>query len=165
MPNDAGFREVFRGDFSSVELAAALLEEQGIDAHIRYEQAGGTQVTGREAPLLPGRSVVLMVPSIAYDEAKEYLEETPRCRGVHPDHSFCTAGDRARVVDRGGRGLAVQVSNRVGDPSARCAGLRTYHCHHFFSLGELSFDARFIFFRTSLMLQPVNLVRLRASCS
>ena len=71
---DAGFKEVFRGDFSSVELAAALLQEQGIDAHIRYEQAGGTQVTGREAPLMPGRSVVLMVPSIAYDEAKEYLE-------------------------------------------------------------------------------------------
>ena len=70
---DAGFKEVFRGDFSSVELAAALLEEQGIDAHVRYEQAGGTQVTGREAPLMPGRSVVLMVPSIAYDEAKEYL--------------------------------------------------------------------------------------------
>jgi len=73
MKDSAGFREVFRGDFSSVELAAALLEEQGISAHIRYEQAGGTQVTGREAPLLPGRSVVLMVPSIAYDEAREYL--------------------------------------------------------------------------------------------
>jgi len=70
---DAGFKEVFRGDFSSVELAAALLQEQGVEAHIRYEQAGGTQVTGREAPLLPGRSVVLMVPSVAYDEAKEYL--------------------------------------------------------------------------------------------
>jgi len=70
---DAGFKEVFRGDFSSVELAAALLQEQGIDAHIRYEQAGGTQVTGREAPLMPGRSVVLMVPSIAYDEAREYM--------------------------------------------------------------------------------------------
>src|SRR5215470_16616279 len=73
MPEDAGFKEVFRGDFSSVELAAALLEDQGIDVHIRYEQAGGTQVTGREAPLLLGRSVVLMVPSIAYDEAREYL--------------------------------------------------------------------------------------------
>jgi hypothetical protein len=73
MPDDAGFREVFRGDFSAVELAAALLQEQGVEAHIRYEQAGGTQVTGREAPLLPGRSVVLMVPSIAYDEAREYL--------------------------------------------------------------------------------------------
>ena len=70
---DAEFKEVFRGDFSSVELAAALLEEQGVEAHIRYEQAGGTQVTGREAPLLPGRSVVLMVPSVAYDEAREYL--------------------------------------------------------------------------------------------
>ena len=73
MSDDAGFREVFRGDFSSVELAAALLEEEGIEAHIRYEHAGGTQVTGREAPLLPGRSVVLMVPAIAYDEAMEYL--------------------------------------------------------------------------------------------
>jgi hypothetical protein len=70
---DAGFKEAFRGDFSSVELAAALLQEQGIETHIRYEQAGGTQVTGREAPLLPGRSVVLMVPTIAYDEAREYL--------------------------------------------------------------------------------------------
>lgn len=70
---DAGFREVFRGDFSSVELAAALLEEHGVECHVRYEQAGGTQVTGREAPLMPGRSVVLMVPSIAYDEAREFL--------------------------------------------------------------------------------------------
>ena len=73
MPDDAGFREVFRGDFSSVELAAALLQEEGVDCHVRYEQAGGTQVTGREAPLMPGRSVVLMVPSIAYDEARDFL--------------------------------------------------------------------------------------------
>src|SRR4029077_4907389 len=73
MPDDAGFREVFRGDFSSVELAAALLEEQGLEAHVRYEQAGGRQVTGREGPLLPGRSGVRMGPSIVYNEAKEYL--------------------------------------------------------------------------------------------
>jgi len=73
MPDDAGFREVLRGDFSSVELAAALLQEEGVDCHVRYEQAGGTQVTGREAPLMPGRSVVLMVPSIAYDEARDFL--------------------------------------------------------------------------------------------
>ena len=73
MPDDAGFREVFRADFSSVELAAALLREEGVECHIRYKQAGGTQVTGREAPLLPGRSVILMVPSIAYDEARDFL--------------------------------------------------------------------------------------------
>ena len=75
MPNDdAGFREVFRGDLSSVELASALLQDQGIETLRRFEQAGGTQISGRETPLMPGRSVILMVPTIAYDEAKGYLE-------------------------------------------------------------------------------------------
>ena len=73
MRDDAGFREVFRGDLSSVELAAALLEDHGISTHRRYEQAGGAQLSGMEAPLMPGRSVVLLVPTIAYDEAKEFL--------------------------------------------------------------------------------------------
>jgi hypothetical protein len=105
MREDAGFREVFRGDFSSVELAAALLEEQGIAAHIRYEQAGGTQVTGREAPLLPGRSVVLMVPSIAYDEAKEYLA---RFEQPEPDYvTELTEGVRANETKR--RGVAAFI--------------------------------------------------------
>jgi len=105
MPNDAGFREVFRGDFSSVELAAALLEEQGIDAHIRYEQAGGTQVTGREAPLLPGRSVVLMVPSIAYDEAKEYL-----ARFEQPEPEYITElSNEVQANQKKRRGVAAFI--------------------------------------------------------
>jgi len=73
MPDDAGFREVFRGDLSTVELAAALLEEHGISTHRRWEQAGGAQFTAMETAMVPGRSVVLFVPSIAYDEAKEFL--------------------------------------------------------------------------------------------
>lgn len=105
MPDDAGFREVFRGDFSSVELAAALLQEEGVDCHVRYEQAGGTQVTGREAPLLPGRSVVLMVPSIGYDEAKEYLA---RFEQPEPDYvTELTEGVRANETKR--RGVAAFI--------------------------------------------------------
>ena len=73
MADDAGFREVFRGDLSSVELAAALLEDQGIATHRRYEQAGGAQFTAMETAMVPGRSVILLVPSIAYDHAKEFL--------------------------------------------------------------------------------------------
>ncbi|HUJ12734.1 MAG TPA: hypothetical protein VL284_03005 [Thermoanaerobaculia bacterium] len=105
MPEDAGFREVFRGDFSSVELAAALLQEQGVDCHVRYEQAGGTQVTGREAPLMPGRSVVLMVPSIAYDEARDYLA---RFDEPEPDYITELSSDvRANETKR--RGVAAFI--------------------------------------------------------
>jgi hypothetical protein len=82
MPDDAGFREVFRGDVSSIELAAALLEDHGITTHRRFEQAG-VHVTGLEAPFLPGRQVILLVPSIAYDEAKEFLE---RFEQPEPDY-------------------------------------------------------------------------------
>ena len=71
MPDDAGFREVFRGDLSSVELASALLEDQGIPTHRRREHAEGIAI-GSAEPVLPGR-LCLMVPSIAYDEAKEFL--------------------------------------------------------------------------------------------
>lgn len=102
---DAGFKEVFRGDFSSVELAAALLQEQGIDAHIRYEQAGGTQVTGREAPLMPGRSVVLMVPSIAYDEAREYL-----ARFEEPEPEYMTElSQDVKANEKKRRGVAAFI--------------------------------------------------------
>ena len=73
MPEDAGFREVFRGDLSSVELAGALLEDEGIETHKRWEQAGGAQFTSMETALVPGRSVILLVPSIAYEEAKQFL--------------------------------------------------------------------------------------------
>ena len=73
MAEDAGFREVFRGDLSSVELAASLLEDHGIATHRRWEQAGGAQFTSMETAMVPGRSVILLVPSIAYDEAKEFL--------------------------------------------------------------------------------------------
>jgi hypothetical protein len=105
MSGDAGFREVFRGDFSSVELAAALLEEHGVDCHIRYEQAGGTQVTGREAPLLPGRSVVLMVPSIAYDEAREFL-----ARFEEPEPEYMTElSDEVKQNEVKRRGVAAFI--------------------------------------------------------
>ncbi|HUR79220.1 MAG TPA: hypothetical protein VM733_00540, partial [Thermoanaerobaculia bacterium] len=70
---DAGVREVFRGDLSQVELAAGLLEEHGIEFQRRWEQAGGASFSIGETALLPGRPAVLLVPSIAYDEAVEVL--------------------------------------------------------------------------------------------
>lgn len=74
MTDDAGFREVFRGDLSEVELAAGLLEESGIEFERRWEQAGATSFAIRETALVPGRAAVLLVPSIAYDEARELLD-------------------------------------------------------------------------------------------
>jgi hypothetical protein len=71
--DDAGMREVFRGDLPSVELARAVLEEAGIEAQIRWEGAGGLALSAVEAPLVPGRVTVLLVPSIAYDEARDVL--------------------------------------------------------------------------------------------
>lgn len=105
MVGDAGFKEVFRGDFSSVELAAALLAEHGVECHVRYEQAGGTQVTGREAPLLPGRSVVLMVPSIAYDEAREFM-----ARFHEPEPEYMTElSNELKANENKRRGVAAFV--------------------------------------------------------
>jgi hypothetical protein len=70
---DAGLREVFRGDLSSVEMAGAVLEDLDIVTHRRWEQAGGAQFTAMETAMVPGRTVILLVPSIAYDQAKEAL--------------------------------------------------------------------------------------------
>jgi len=71
--DDAGLREVFRGDLSSVEMAGAVLDDLGIATHRRFEQAGGAQFTAMETAMVPGRTAILLVPSIAYDEAKEAL--------------------------------------------------------------------------------------------
>ncbi len=71
MERDAGLREVFRGDLPSVEMAGALLEDLGITTHRRWE--GGVQAFSAETAMVPGRTAVLLVPSIAYDEAKEAL--------------------------------------------------------------------------------------------
>ena len=71
--DDAGMREVFRGDLSAVEMAGAVLEDLGISTHKRWEDAGGAQFTATETALVPGRTAVLFVPSIAYDEAREAL--------------------------------------------------------------------------------------------
>jgi hypothetical protein len=73
MDDDAGLKEVFRGDLSSVEMAGAMLEDLGIAAHRRWEQAGGAQFMATETAMIPGRTAILLVPSIAYDEAKEAL--------------------------------------------------------------------------------------------
>jgi hypothetical protein len=72
MVDDAGFREVFRADLPTVELAAALLEEHGIVTHRRWEDAGGL-IIGSAETALPGRVALLMVPSIAYQEARQFL--------------------------------------------------------------------------------------------
>ena len=71
--DDAGLREVFRGDLSSVEMAGAVLDDLGIATHRRFEQAGGAQFTAMETAMVPGRTAILLVPSITYDEAKEAL--------------------------------------------------------------------------------------------
>jgi hypothetical protein len=73
MSGDAGLREVFRGDLSEVELAAGALEEAGIEFQRRWEQAGGATFTIGDTALVPGRAAVLLVPSIAYEEAREAL--------------------------------------------------------------------------------------------
>ena len=73
MDDDAGLKEVFRGDMGSVEMAGAMLEDLGIATHRRWEQAGGAQFTAMETAMVPGRAAILLVPSIAYDEAKEAL--------------------------------------------------------------------------------------------
>ena len=70
---DAGLKEVFRGDLPAVEMAGAILEDLGIATHRRFEFAGGLQLTANETSLVPGQTAVLLVPSIAYDEAKEAL--------------------------------------------------------------------------------------------
>jgi hypothetical protein len=73
MDDDAGLKEVFRGDLPSVEMAGAMLEDLGISTHRRWEQGGGAQFGSTETAMIPGRTAVLLVPSIAYDEAKEAL--------------------------------------------------------------------------------------------
>ena len=73
MDDDAGLKEVFRGDMSSVDMASAMLEDLGISTHRRWEQAGGAQFMAMETAMIPGQTAILLVPSIAYDEAKEAL--------------------------------------------------------------------------------------------
>src|SRR5260370_39782666 len=67
MEDDAGLKEVFRGDPSSVEMAGAMLEDLGIATHRRWEQAGGAQFMATETAMIPGHTALLLVPSIAYD--------------------------------------------------------------------------------------------------
>lgn len=83
MSSDAGLREVFRGELSQVELAAGLLEEEGIEFQRRWEQAGGLSVTIGETALVPGRVAILLVPSIAVDEAREVLQSLS-----HPEPDY-----------------------------------------------------------------------------
>ena len=71
--HDAGMREVFRGDLSAIELAAGVLEENGIEYQRRWEQAGGTAFTIGDTALVPGRTAVLLVPTIVFAEAQEVL--------------------------------------------------------------------------------------------
>jgi len=103
--DDAGLREVFRGDISSVEMAGAVLEDLGISTHKRWEQAGGAQFTATETAMLPGREAILLVPSIAYDEAKEALAgfENPEPEVMTELTAEVQAGQRKR------RGMAAVI--------------------------------------------------------
>lgn len=73
MNDDAGFREVFRGDLPAVEMAKGVLDEIGVSSHWTWEQAGGLRFGTADAAFVPGRTAVLLVPSVAYDEAAEAL--------------------------------------------------------------------------------------------
>jgi hypothetical protein len=85
MSEDAGVREVFRGELSEVELAVGLLDENGIEFQRRWEQAGGTSFSIGETALVPGRVAVLLVPSVAYEEAREVLSAFS-----HPEPDYVT---------------------------------------------------------------------------
>jgi hypothetical protein len=95
--DDAGMREVFRGDLPAVELAAGLLEEQGIEFQRRWEQAGGASFIIGDTALLPGRTAVLLVPSVAFEEAKNALASFEE-----PEPEFPTelSGDVAKNAER-----------------------------------------------------------------
>jgi hypothetical protein len=80
---NAGMREVFRGDLPSVELAAGVLEDLGIESQRRWEMAGGAQFTAGETALAPGRTAVLLVPTIVYEEAMEALAGFHAPEGDH----------------------------------------------------------------------------------
>ena len=82
--DDAGMREVFRGDLSAVQLAAGVLEEEGIEWQRRWEIAGGVQFSSADTPLVAGRVAVLLVPSIAFDEAREVLAHFDDPEPDHP---------------------------------------------------------------------------------
>jgi hypothetical protein len=73
--DDAGMREVFRGDLSSVELAKGVLDGAGIDGEIRWEVGAGAQLSPIYTPLASGQIAVLLVPSMAYGEARESLTD------------------------------------------------------------------------------------------
>lgn len=73
MHDDAGMREVFRGDLSSVELAKGVLEDAGIDGELRWEVGAGAQLSPTYTPLASGDIAVLLVPSMAYDKAQASL--------------------------------------------------------------------------------------------
>ena len=97
MTDDAGFRDVFRGDLSQVELAAGLLEENGIEFERRWEEAGATAFAIRDTALVPGRTAVLRVPSIAYQEARDLLE---RFAEPEPDYLDDLSADVTRVGNK-----------------------------------------------------------------
>ena len=103
--DDAGMREVFRGDLSAVQLAAGVLEEAGIEAQRRWEIAGGVQFSGSDAPLVAGRVSVLLVPSVAYDEAREALAHFDN---PEPDHPTELSGELEQI-DRRRKAVAVFI--------------------------------------------------------
>jgi hypothetical protein len=103
--DDAGLREVFRGDLSSVEMAGAVLEGLGIATHRRFEFAGGLQLSANETSLVPGQTAVLFVPSIAYEEAKEALVAFE-----HPEGQYITElTGEIQGNQRKRRGVAVLI--------------------------------------------------------
>ncbi len=105
MDDDAGLREVFRGDLSTVELAGAILEDLGISTHRRWEQAGGAQFTAMETAMVPGRTAILLVPSIAYDEAREVL-----ARFENPEPEYITElSSEIQLNQRKRRGMAAVI--------------------------------------------------------
>src|SRR5712692_6433886 len=105
MKDDASLKEVFRGELSVVEMAGAVLEDLGIATHRRWEQAGGAQFTAMETAMVPGRSVILLVPAIAYEEAKEALASFD-----NPDAEYITElSTELQENQRKRRGIAAVI--------------------------------------------------------
>ena len=112
-------REVFRGDLSAVQLAAGVLEEAGIECQRRWEIAGGVQFSGNDAPFVAGRVAVLLVPSIAYDEARELLAHTSTIRSPTTLRSCPRSWHRTVAGARRSRSLSFCCSS-VRLPSRSC---------------------------------------------
>lgn len=116
MHDDAGMREVFRGDLSTIDLAKGVLEEANIQSETRWEVGAGAQLSPTYTPLASGEMAVLLVPSIAYDDARKSLArfDNPELDGPNDlEQDLARTASGRRFVAFGvllGLGLALAVA-------------------------------------------------------